>query len=136
MSEVIKKRLEEARRSLGLGPKEFGAKIGVSEQTIRGWERTKPLADGRDPPFPNAEMLVRYVKACGWSPSYLLGLVDTVSGIQPNSWVLDEDKYEQVKDAKDIEDVDSLGLVKPLPRRPRLLDSAQMRELMDALRSK
>ena len=70
---IIAERLKETRQIHGLTQAEFGAKIGVSQDTISLWEQGKSI--------PATEYIILIVEAFkatdpALSSDYLLGLVD------------------------------------------------------------
>ena len=61
-------KLQELRKQKGLTQEELGGMVGVSKQTISGWEH--------DTSKPNANYLRELCMALGCSADYLLELTD------------------------------------------------------------
>lgn len=74
MVNTFSKRIKMIRKNMQLSQTEFAKKLGVERNVISNYElgRTKP----------SAEILVGIYVHFGYSSDYLLGLSDTVNGIQ------------------------------------------------------
>ena len=68
----IGKRLASMRGYRRLSQEQLGGFVGVTKQTISGWERERRV--------PDADNIVDLCKALDCSADYLLGLSDTIGG--------------------------------------------------------
>ncbi|MCA8948227.1 MAG: helix-turn-helix transcriptional regulator [Planctomycetes bacterium] len=139
-ADLIRKRLTELRTEKGWKPADLAEQLGVTGQTVRDWERPSHLrTDDKDGPLPNAQRVAQLVQLYKISPSYLLGLSDHRSGIEPNSWVVDQDVVDAIEDSAELGQrkrrVKEEQIAQPLPRRPVLLSSSEYAALQARLRA-
>ena len=66
---MITKRLRQLRGEAGFSQRVLGEKLGVSQQTVAGWESGRTA--------PNRRYVARLVDVFGVTSDYLLGISDT-----------------------------------------------------------
>ncbi|MCL2031284.1 MAG: helix-turn-helix domain-containing protein [Oscillospiraceae bacterium] len=69
---MIAKRLKQLRGEAGLSQQSLGDKLGVSQQTVAGWEAGRTA--------PNRRYVARLVEIFGVTSDYFLGISDNRTG--------------------------------------------------------
>ncbi len=101
---------------------ELGRRIGRQQRTVSDWCAANTL--------PNADDILACARELNVATDWLLGRVDHPSGLNPGSWVLDEDLLATARS-------DRRAAVKPgyrVGRRPLVLEDGAAQALFEDIR--
>lgn len=103
---------------------------GASQSAVGRWERGET--------FPDARELLRLSNHYNRTADWIIGRSDDPSGVQPGSWLIDQDLVDQLRTNTVPEDVDlrSEGWYVAIPTRPRIVTSAEFQVMLAELQPK
>lgn len=92
-SDIVAERLLVLRKRLGLNQVQMGERVGFAQQTWSSWESGKHT--------PGVVDLAQVAERCSVSLSWLAGLSESMTGLQPGHYIIDLDIAEKSNDDRE-----------------------------------
>ena len=120
----IAARLRILRNLRGLTKEQLARRLRVQPRTLLNWETEQP--SGTEP---KASDIVKLCDALDTCADYLLGRVDTLSGLTPGTWIVDEDLERSALDGAS----ERTNVAWRVPRRTRIVTDSEATQLDAAI---